>query len=776
MEKPALPSGEADRQAALCALNLLDTPPEARFDRITRIAQRHFGVRIALVSLVDAGRQWFKSRQGLDATETPRDVSFCGHAILSSDIFYIPDAHADPRFADNPLVTGPPHVRFYAGAPLRAPGGERVGTLCIIDSAPRVLSPEDQSVLRDLADGVEAEMERTELRVSERQLRSAENRLRAIIETVVDGIVTIDSDGFVQTFNPAAERIFGYAAVEVIGRTFRLLMPYADRHALDAYLHSRPGSEHRADTSSEVTGLRRDGSTFPMEVAVSEMEINGERWFTGIVRDISDRKKVERLKSEFVSTVSHELRTPLTSIRGALGLLRGKHAAALPEKGRHLLEMANRNAERLTLLINDILDLEKIESGSLDFDFKPLDLAALAGQALAANEGYAHQHGVVLRHGDMPEGAALVRADEHRLMQVFGNLLSNAIKYSPPDGEVVLSVARRDSRLRVTVKDHGRGIPAEFRSRIFQRFAQADSSDTREKGGTGLGLSVTKAIVERHEGTIDYLSEPELGTEFFFELPAWQETTLGEAGRPGQPLLLVCEDNSDVARVLGELLAGEGIASDIAATAAGAKSLLAQRSYQALVLDLSLPDQDGLELLKELRAKEETRDLPIVVVSGRANEGRAAWQGDALAVVDWLQKPVDTARLSRAVRQALAGRARPRVLHVEDDLDIVQMTEALVDGDVAYEHVATLAGARRLLAAERYDLVLLDLALPDGSGVDLLAELKGKVPVVVFSGQEPDRQLSGQVAAALVKSRTSNEQLLETIRRAVRRGGRRKND
>ncbi|MDH3460804.1 MAG: GAF domain-containing protein, partial [Burkholderiaceae bacterium] len=191
MKKPDTPANEPVRLAALCALDMLDTPAEERFDRITRVAQRHFGVQIALVSLVDADRQWFKSRQGLAALETPRDVSFCGHAILSEDVFYVPNALQDPRFADNPLVTGGPEIRLYAGAPLRAPGGERVGTLCVIDSRPRELSTEDFAMLRDLADGVEAELERTELHASQLQLRSAENRLRAVIDTVVDGIVTI---------------------------------------------------------------------------------------------------------------------------------------------------------------------------------------------------------------------------------------------------------------------------------------------------------------------------------------------------------------------------------------------------------------------------------------------------------------------------------------------------------------------------------------------------------------------------------------------------------
>jgi PAS domain S-box-containing protein len=1023
MKAPEIPSDDVDRVAALCALKVLDTPAEARFDRITRIAQSHFQVPIALVSLVDTDRQWFKSRQGLDATETPRNVSFCGHAILSEGIFHIPDALADPRFADNPLVTGAPHVRFYAGAPLHAPGGKRIGTLCIIDYHPREFNAAQLTVLRDLADAAEIELERAQLHIAQTQLRSIENRLRAVIDTVVDGIVTMDGRGGIRTFNPAAERIFGFPAAEVIGRNVSMLMPEPYHSAHDGYLDNylRTGIRKIIGIGREVNGQRKGGSTFPMELAVSEMEVDGERMFTGIVRDITgrrkmefaskryeaiiqssddaivsktldgfitswnpgaeklfgyradevlgrpmlilfppglraeeqeilkkiargekvesfetvrrrkdgseveisatispivdhagkiigaskiardisdrkraedalehlrrqhasilesvgegvhgidlngkiifenpaavamlgcdlreligksahalmhhtradgspypqgecqiyatfhdgvtrhvsdevfwrkdgssfpveytstpmrdqqgalsgavvtfrdvtERKKIERMKSEFVSTVSHELRTPLTSIRGALSLLAGKHGTALSEKGRQLLDMAKRNSERLTLLINDILDLEKIESGGLAFEFKALDLAALAQQALAANEGYAHQHGVRLRLAEVPQGA-FIQGDEHRLLQVFANLLSNAVKYSSRDGEVVVSAARHDNRYRISVRDRGRGIPAEFRIRMFQRFAQADSSDTREKGGTGLGLSVTKAIVERHGGIIDYVSETGTGTEFYFELPVWEEASTGAHGQEGRPLLLICEDNSDVARVLGELLARDGVASDIAATAADAKSLLARQHYQALVLDLSLPDQDGLALIEELRTKRETRDLPIVVVSGRASEGRSTWTGDALAVVDWLQKPVDEERLVRAVRRALAGHARARILHVEDDLDVVQVVQTLVESIAEYAYVTTLAEARRRLAGARFDLVLLDVALPDGSGLELLEELKCKVPVIIFSGWEADSALSAQVAAALVKTKTSNEELLETITRAIR--------
>ena len=518
----------------------------------------------------------------------------------------------------------------------------------------------------------------------------------------------------------------------------------------------------------EWTYINKNATRFPVLLSVTAMhdaqgKVSG---FLGIASDISERKKIERMKSEFISTVSHELRTPLTSIRGALGLILGMASAGLSDQARLLLDTANRNSERLTLLINDILDLEKIESGRLEFNFKPLDLIALAEQALAAIEGYAHQHQVRLRIAESP-APAHVLGDEHRLLQVFANLLSNAIKYSPPKGEVEVSIAPRDINYRVSVRDRGRGIPQDFRGRIFQRFAQADSSDTREKGGTGLGLSITKAIVERHGGTVNYTSEEGAGSEFFFDLPVWQEAVMQPHAVDDRPLLLICEDNSDVAMILAKLLAGEGLVCDIAASAATAKLLLDKKTYRALLLDLSLPDMDGLTLINELRENKATRQLPIVVVSGRAEEGRATWKGDALAVVDWLQKPVDQARLTRAVRQALTRTARPHILHVEDDPDIIQITQALVEPVGEYTYAATLGAARALLATRNFDLVLLDLTLPDGSGMELLEVIHGRVPVVVFSGQEPDAALSQRVAAALTKSRTSNEELLATIHRVI---------
>ncbi len=914
MITPEMPLDERLRHEALCGLHLLDTPAEPRFDRITRLAQAMFHVPIVLVSLVDRERQWFKSRQGLEATETPREISFCGHAILQEGVFLVTNALEDPRFHDNPLVTGGPAIRFYAGAPLHAPGGARVGTLCLIDTQPRAFSSDQCTQLRDLADCVEAEFERTGLMEAfleraraEAQIRSGEQRIRAIVDTVVDGIITIDAQGRIQTANPAAERIFGYSILEIRGQNVSLLMPAPYREAHDGYLHHYlvTGERKVIGVGREVLGRRKDGSTFPMDLAVSEMEVEGERMFTGIVRDISqrkeaearlhalttlrqaildsanvaiistdsqgliltwnraaermlgysaaemvqvqtpalihdgeevvrrakelslelgqtlepgfevfiararlgepeerewtylrkdgsrlpvllsvtalrgvgeevtgflgialdltERKRAETLKNEFISTVSHELRTPLTSIRGALNLVMGKVGASLPEKVRTMLEMAERNSERLTLLINDILDLEKIEGGRLEFHFQSLDLVAVVRRGLEENEGYARKHKVSLCMVDHPD-RALVWGDEHRLLQVLANLVSNAIKYSPPEGQVELSIHQGQTGFTLEVRDHGPGIPLHFRDRIFQRFAQADGSDAREKGGTGLGLSITKAIVERHEGRISYASELGVGTCFSVELPA--SVAIQEASGHATLRALICEDNLDVAKVLEAMLVSEQMVCDISTSAGGARELLARHTYRLMLLDLSLPDIDGLQFLQELRQDPATDKLPVIVVSGRAQEGQSL-AGQGLMVLDWLQKPVDRNRLSRSLQRAIHLGRHHRILHVEDDPDIVQIVLALLEGLAEVHHVATKREAFERITTEEFDLVILDLGLADGSGVDLLGPLKGRCPVVIFSAQVPGREIQDQVEVALTKSMTTNDQLLGAVQKVL---------
>lgn len=763
MQEPRIPDNEAERLDALRRLNLLDTAAEARFDRITRIAQRHFQVPIALVSLVDKERQWFKSKQGLDACETSRGISFCGHAILSEEIFSIPNALEDPRFADNPLVTDGPKIRFYAGAPLHAPNGHRIGTLCIIDDKPRAFSTEELVVLRDLADAVEAELERGHLLRAQVELSS----FKHVLDRTLDMIFMFDTRTLKFNYvNDGARQSMGYTQDELLQMHPYDIKPEIQKEKFEQLIAPLLAGEKQV-LNFETLHRHKDGHDFPVSIALQIVRSDGEAdRFVAIVRDITERKRLDRLKSEFISTVSHELRTPLTSIRGALGLVLGKATGGIPEKAQLMLGMAERNCDRLTLLINDLLDLDKIESGRLEVDLKPADLLELAKRALEDNEGYARQHNVTLRlHTDLMH--APIQGDAHRLLQVFANLISNAVKFSPQGSEVVISVSQRGDHVRATVRDQGAGIPEHFRDRIFQRFAQADSSDTRQKGGTGLGLSITKAIVERHNGKIEYETELGKGTAFHFDLPVFHASLIGTPDSASGVRVLVCEDNPDVATILAAMLEQKGINSDIAASAEAARTLLATQAYRMLMLDLSLPDADGIQFLQELRSVPATADLPVIIVSGRAEEGRIGFTGDGVAIVDWIQKPVKPARLEAALREALRRNNRPRILHVEDDADIIQIAQSLLSARAEFSHVATVHGARSLLGKNDYDLVILDLGLTDGSGLDLLDELKGRCPVMIFSGQNPDGDVSGRVHAALTKSMTSNEQFVETIQKIL---------
>ncbi|HEX5362248.1 MAG TPA: ATP-binding protein [Fluviicoccus sp.] len=747
------PYYEIERLEALHALQILDTPPEERFDRLVRIARDALDIPIVLIALIDAERYQAKACLGLDAREGPREHTFCDWVIRHDTDLVVRNTLTDPQFATLPAVTQE-GVRFYAGVPLHA-GQQRlpVGTLCVMDTEPRTLSPTQLSLLKELADVVEQQMELQHALDAVRELNEQRVRLYAIFESVAEGIMIIDDRGIIENFNPALLEMFGYNAIELPGQSAEVLIPgLLSEHSVLEYAGSRLKDNHHE-------GRRRNGEFFPLEISASRMTIDASVRFTVVLNDVSERRQMERMKNEFISTVSHELRTPLTSIRGALGLVLGKASEGLAPKARQLLENASRNSERLTLLINDILDLERIESGRMEFVFAPLDLVQAVRQAIVSNEGYAARHNVLLQLGTAPAEAP-VQGDEHRLAQVFANLISNAVKYSPPGATVSLDITRQGPQWRVSVSDQGRGIPEAFRNRIFQRFAQADASDTRDKGGTGLGLSITKAIVERHDGHIDYLSSPS-GTTFFFTLPVRSGSDLTQLDSDVHYRLLICEHSPEAAVTLSGLLRQDGFANDIAFTTEKARRMLAIQHYDAIILNLQLKDGDGFTLLQELRRQPELAGTPVILIRGGGNSDDDL---ESLNVTQWLEKPVDPRQLSAALRQALHPGGRPRILHVEDDPDVLQITRVLLEDTGDYETAATLTEARQRLAMHHYDLVLLDISLPDGNGLDLLDGLDPLSRVLVFSGRETTRDISQRINDVLTKSRTSNEQLLATIK------------
>jgi signal transduction histidine kinase len=499
--------------------------------------------------------------------------------------------------------------------------------------------------------------------------------------------------------------------------------------------------------------------------------IKGQIEVRGILRALryaTERKRLERLKDEFVSTVSHELRTPLTSISGSLGLLMGNAAGSLPKPMARLLAIAHTNSQRLVRLVDDILDIEKMQAGGMVFNFSRVDVRPLVAQAIAANRGFAEGYGVRVRLEAARAGAD-VRADPDRLLQVVTNLLSNAIKFSPADHEVVVAIEKGADTVRLTVRDHGPGIPVDFKPLIFEKFAQADAGDARQKGGTGLGLSIVKQIVDRLGGEVGFADAPGGGTIFHVQLPCWDHVASLAIDRDAKPealRLLLCEDDLDTALTLREQLRQVGFATDFAYSAGDAFTCAAATRYHAILVDIQLPDGDGISLIVRLRALPQYRDTSIIVVSADTSRGRDDLRSSKLNVLDWLNKPVDFDRLVQLLVGPVAHEVnrRPRILHVDEDNIVARALGEI--GDVVT--VNSIAEARRALKTSDFDLAVLDVALAKGVGPNLLPELrdsKGNViPVVVFSADGANLASDTQVQAALAKSHTSIDSLIATVR------------
>ncbi|MDH4134519.1 MAG: PAS domain S-box protein, partial [Gammaproteobacteria bacterium] len=357
------------------------------------------------------------------------------------------------------------------------------------------------------------------------ELAHTRTRLQAVLDNVLEAIISIDEYGTIELFSHGAEQLFGYRPEDVMGHNVSILMPEPFRSQHDRYLQQYmvTGRAKIIGAGREVECLRRDGSIFPGELSVTETAIEGRRVFVGMIRDITERRRIDKMKNEFISTVSHELRTPLTSIHGALGLMAGGVTGALPGTTLQLVSVAHRNSERLLVLVNDILDMERIATGKMQYDMALRRVSAMMEQSVEANRGYALKYNVSYVLAERLPGAT-IRVDDTRCTQVLSNLLSNAAKFSPPGGQVIISASRRDGAVRIQVSDSGPGIPAHFHDKLFQKFSQADSTDSRQKGGTGLGLSISLALTEAMGGRIGYEPNVPCGSIFYIEFPEIHES------------------------------------------------------------------------------------------------------------------------------------------------------------------------------------------------------------------------------------------------------------
>jgi PAS domain S-box-containing protein len=617
------------------------------------------------------------------------------------------------------------------------------------------------------------------------RVQNEKDFLEVVLNSLGGGVIAFDSDNKLNVYNIATKRLFG--DIEHLKHTsknwqtaFPLLniqnkTPFEDdEFPLELIFKGKQVK------NIEAIVINQDGKERILSIDGQLLTgQDGEKLGAVMVyQDITQRKQIDQMKNEFISTVSHELRTPLTSIRGSLGLIMGGAMGEIPKQMGSLLDIACNNSDRLVRLINDILDTEKIESGKMIFHFNRTDLSKLIEQAVVANKSYADKYHVTYKIDQLLPGVQVL-IDADRIRQVVDNLLSNAAKFSKAGQEILVKMERKDGHIRVEISDNGSGIPQEFQSRIFSKFYQADSSDVREKGGTGLGLSICKSIIESHSGNIGFNSIPNVKTTFYFELieaksEIQEDFEISEKSVENKKIL-ICEDEPDVSKLLGLILRERGFSSVRAGTLAEAKKALESQEFCLMTLDLILPDGNGLELLKWMRTKPSLETLPVVVISAVSIEQEKI-KGFALGIVDWINKPIDEDRLYKDVAQAL-GTAnevnKPRVLHVEDDLDIAEIVSNVIHDICETDLSTTIENAKKKINNTKYDMILLDLNLRDGSGYELLTFLEEngyRIPVVILSVDEPEGSVTKNIVASLVKSKVSNHDLLDKIVSVLEQG------
>jgi PAS domain S-box-containing protein len=591
-----------------------------------------------------------------------------------------------------------------------------------------------------------------------------------LLDSVADGICGVDPHGLVSFANPAAARLLCAPAVSLTGKPVHELLhgsaAPSRQCAEDCPL--RHATEHNKAASGEDIIFRSDGTSFPAEYVLTPILDQGR--FSGSVlsfRDISQRYALDRLKDEFISTVSHELRTPLTSIRGALGLLSSGILGEVNDKAANLLRIALTNSDRLVRLINDILDLERIQSGREPLAFRPVQLAEIVRQAIDGMAPVAEAAGVQLLHDTTQVEIA---ADPDRLLQVLTNLLSNAVKFSPPNSPVSIMMRPGSAGVTLSVIDQGRGIPADKLEAIFGRFQQVDASDSRQKGGSGLGLAICRTIVLQHSGRIWAERNPVRGSTFRVFLP--YKPTPAEApanvfdSEPGHGTVVLADANSESRPRIAAQLTRHGYR--VIETATVEQTLAAaHEGVEAILLDTTLDGMNGWEILPLLRRLNPEASTPIVLLSLENMQSPADLPAGAEG---WVDKPINEDTLLGELARVLCGPGeKARILVVEDDLDLAEVIGRIFSGeDISVKLAHSLQEALDACFSFQPHLLVLDIGLPDGDGFNVVDWLRKQrdfahLPLVVYSGRELSpserRQLTLGPTHFLAKARVQPQQL-----------------
>jgi PAS domain S-box-containing protein len=667
------------------------------------------------------------------------------------------------------------------------------------------------SMLTDLTETREAERLHADLTEKERvarELAIAGQRFSLLLEAAPDAILEVDPRGRIVLANPEAQRLFQWSKEELVGAPVETLLPerfrgghFAHRGHYAAHPVRRP-----MGAGLDLFAVRKDGTEFAVDINLSPLEGSEQGHVMCVLRDVSQRRTSEekirvlnqslerrsselavanqelslrnqeveranRLKSEFLASMSHELRTPLNTILGFSELLSEESAGALNEKQKRFLSHIQRDAGHLLELINDVLDLSKIEAGRLELRLEAFPMAVAVAEVLTSVRPLAATKAISL-DSDL-DMHLMLQADRLRFKEILFNLLSNALKFTPGGGRVWIESSIMDGSVCIMVGDTGIGIAAEDQAPIFESFRQASATTKGVREGTGLGLAITKRLVEHHGGRIWVESELGKGSRFFFtlRLSAPEEEPATKGAGMLSPLLLVAVQPVPWRDQILQQLHQEGFRVETAGSGADAFHKAQEIQPELVVLDMELPGKSGWETLHELKTSPGTRAIPVLIL-GQPDEGK---MGAALGAAESLVKPVSGGALIRAVRRILQPEGVLRVLIVDDDLETRELlADTLLNEGFTPLTARYAAEAQRILATSRVDAVVLDLILPGRSGFEVLSDIRADpklalLPVLVLSVKdltERERQtLVEQGAHVFAKGAGWRQKLIEQLRR-----------